>query len=149
MIQFSWHTFTELSVAQLYAAIALREQAFVLEQKCAYVDADGKDPQAHHLLGIENGELVAYARLFTPQGEEDALVFGRVVTAKSARNKGYGKKLIQALLTYCDTHFPGISLKCSAQLYLKHFYQSFGFKTTSEPYNTDGIPHIAMRRDPQ
>ncbi len=149
MLQFNWYAFTALSVQQLYAVLALRETVFVLDQSCAYVDADGKDPQALHLLGTEHDKLVAYARLFPPHAPDAALVFGRVVTAKSARQKGYGKKLMLELIRYCDAHYPGISLKCSAQLYLKDFYISLGFYTQGEPYHTDGIPHISMRRDPQ
>ncbi|MFT6094987.1 MAG: ElaA protein, partial [Pseudohongiellaceae bacterium] len=29
--------------------------------------------------------------------------------------------------------------------YLEKFYQSLGFKTDSEPYMEDDIPHIQMR----
>ena len=39
----SWHerSFDALSVRQLYAIMALRAQVFVVEQRCAYQDADG------------------------------------------------------------------------------------------------------------
>jgi ElaA protein len=149
MIHFNWYKFSELTLEKLYAALALRSEIFVVEQHCPYLDPDGQDRFALHLLGMEEDSLVAYIRLFPPTDIENYIVFGRVVTARSARNKGYGKKLLQELITYCDTSFPGISIQCSAQNYLKQFYERFGFKAYGEVYDEDGIPHIAMRRGAQ
>ncbi len=146
-IHFSFYSFSALSVSQLYAILSLRADVFVVEQKCPYLDPDGQDPFALHLLGLENGSLVAYARLFPPTETQSDLVFGRVVTAQSARAHGYGKKLIQELLQYCNMHFPGVSLQGSAQFYLKKFYEGLGFQAYGEVYEEDGIPHIAMKRE--
>ena len=122
MINFNWYKFSELTVGQLYSILALRANVFIVEQNCVSLDPDGKDI-------------------------EDYIVFGRVVTARSARTKGYGKQLMKELLTYCDANFPNTSIKCSAQLYLKKFYEGLGFKIYGEVYEEDGIPHIAMQRD--
>lgn len=146
MAHFSWHTFSDLTVSQLYALLALRSDVFVVEQHCPYLDIDGKDMYALHLLGMEDEELVAYIRLFPPTEIENYVEFGRVVTAKSARDKGHGKRLLKELLNYCQTHFPDITIQCSAQHYLKKFYESFGFETYGEIYEEDGIPHIAMKK---
>lgn len=148
MTHFSWHTFSELTVKQLYAILMLRSEIFVVEQNCIYLDPDGKDIYALHLMGMEKDSLTAYIRLFPPTDIENYIIFGRVVTARSARGKGHGKKLMQELLAYCNTHFPGVTIKCSAQHYLQKFYESFGFKAYGEVYDEDGIPHKAMRRDP-
>lgn len=145
MIDFSWYKFSELTAEQIYAALALRAEIFVVDQNCVYLDPDGKDRVALHLFGEENHSLVAYMRLFLPTEMNNYIVFGRVVTARSARTKGYGKKLIQNLLAYCNKHYPGINIKCSAQYYLKKFYEGFGFKAYGEIYQEDGIPHIAMQ----
>jgi len=147
MITYSWYKFSELTIEQLYAVLQLRADVFVVEQDGAYLDPDGKDIFALHLLGVKDGSLVAYLRLFPPNDIENDIIFGRVATARAARGAGYGKKLIQTLITYCDTHFPGISIKCSARDYLKAFYEAYGFKVHGEVYNEDGFPHIAMQRD--
>ncbi len=147
MINFNWYHFAEFTVEQLYAVLILRSNVFVVEQNCAYLDPDGKDPSALHLLGMENGLLVAYLRLFLPTETENDIVFGRVVTEQSARTKGYGKKLMEELLVYCDTNYPGVPIKCSAQNYLTKFYGQLGFKTYGAVYEEDGIPHIEMRRN--
>ena len=148
MISFNWCHFSELSTQQLYAILALRSAVFVVEQACAYPDIDGQDLNALHLLGVENDVLVTYLRLFPPTDAEHMIVFGRVATEKSARTKGYAKQLMQTLLSYSDTYFPGIEIKCSAQHYLTRFYEDVGFKTHGMVYAEDGIPHIEMRRAP-
>ena len=147
MIDFKWYKFSDLSLEQLYAVLSMRSDTFVVEQQCVYLDPDGKDPFALHLLGQEKNSLVAYLRLFTPSDTENFMRFGRILTARSARRKGYGKKLMEELLAYCHQHYSGITIKCSAQLYLKHFYESFGFKAVSDIYDEDGIPHIAMQNE--
>jgi ElaA protein len=147
MITFRWYPFPELTVEQLYAALSLRAEVFVVEQKCPYLDPDGKDFAALHLLGMKDNKLVAYIRLFPPTDVQNNIIFGRVVTANFARNKGYGKQLMQEMLRYCAQHYPQITIACSAQLYLKKFYEDFGFKIYGDVYEEDGIPHIAMKRD--
>ena len=39
------------------------------------------------------------------------------------------------------------AIKIGAQLYLKKFYESFGFEQVSEVYLEDGIEHIYMVKD--
>jgi len=41
-------------------------------------------------------------------------------------------------------HFNTTSIKLSAQVYLKQFYNNLGFKAVGEEYLEDGIPHIEM-----
>lgn len=144
MIQFNWYSFSDLTVDQLYAMLALRFETFVMEQKCFYLDPDGKDKEAIHLLGYEDGELTAYLRVFPPNDIENYIVFGRVVTLRSSRSKGYGKLLMQELLAYCNKHFPDVSIHCSAQNYLRKFYEGFGFVAHGDVYDDAGVPHISM-----
>ncbi len=147
MIHFKWYKFSDLTVDQLYAVLSMRSDIFVVEQNCVYLDPDGKDIFAMHLLGQEKNSLVTYMRLFPPTDIENFIIFGRVLTARSSRTKGYGKKLMEELLSYCNKNYPGIAIKCSAQCYLKKFYEGFGFKTVSDVYEEDGIPHISMEKN--
>ncbi|BCA95874.1 acetyltransferase [Legionella antarctica] len=146
MIHFNWYNFSQLTVEQLYAVLGLRSRVFVVEQNCAYLDPDGKDSDALHLLGLENGSLVAYLRLFLPTPTEKYIIFGRLVTEPSARIKGYGKKLMEEMLVYCGTNYSGVTVKCSAQNYLTRFYEQFGFQAYGKIYEEDSIPHIEMRK---
>lgn len=147
MINFQWYKFSELTVELLYSILALRADVFIVEHNRVCLDPDGKDISALHLLGIEKGTVAAYIRILPPSDIQNYISFGRVVTAKSARRKGYGKLLMRELLDYCNANFPSISIECSAQHYLQKFYEGFGFKANGNVYTIDNIPHISMRKD--
>ncbi len=136
-------TFKQLSSIQLYHILALREEVFVVEQRCPYQDADGQDFKALHLMAYQEQQLLAYARIFAPKQGEASI--GRVVTKVSGRGQGLGQQLMQRAIDYCQQHWPEASIKISAQRYLEKFYQQLGFEICSEPYLEDDIPHIAMR----
>lgn len=144
MINFFFKTFLELSKTEIYNILALRSEVFVVEQHCFYLDPDGKDEDAIHLMGIEHNELVAYLRIFLPNKNSDHVIFGRVLTASSVRSKGYGKRLIRTMLDYCENNVKHSNIHCSAQHYLKKFYESFGFKVAGDVYDDAGVPHIEM-----
>ena len=76
--------------------------------------------------------------------DRDPIIFGRVLTLYAVRNNGYGKWLIQAMLDYCENYFKSHDIYCTAQLYLKSFYESFGFKTVGDIYDDAGIAHVKM-----
>jgi ElaA protein len=145
-----WARFSELKPTELYAAVQLRESVFVVEQTCAYQDADGRDPQAWHLLGWSDGKagksLVAYARIFEPGVRYTEGSIGRVVTAPSVRGTGAGKALMAEALRRLEDLAPGQTVKIAAQRRLEKFYLDLGFRTVSEPYEEDGIIHVDMLR---
>ena len=138
--------FSSLSVDDLYAAMRLRQEVFVVEQQCAYLDADGRDQEALHLLGkVSTNSLVAYARLFPPHHGAPAVI-GRVITHVSVRREGVGKALMREAIDRLEAIVPGTPIALGAQLYLQRFYEGFGFRVVSEPYDEDGIPHVKMLR---
>ncbi|MEC2071569.1 GNAT family N-acetyltransferase [Alkalihalophilus marmarensis] len=140
-------TFNELTINELYELIQLRIDVFVVEQNCPYKELDNKDQTALHLLGYENGRLIAYSRLFKPgdsYGEEASI--GRVIVRRDARSFGYGKELLMQSITRLEQLAEGANIKIQAQEYLHRFYQSFGFQSISEVYDEDGIPHVDMIR---
>jgi ElaA protein len=148
-IVWQWSRFNELTPEDLYSALRLREEVFVVEQQCAYNDADGRDPQAWHLLGWAAGdqsELIAYARIFEPGVRYDESSIGRVVTAPKVRGTGAGKALMAEALRRVDALAPGQAIKIAAQRRLEKFYQELGFRTVSAPYEEDGITHVDMLR---
>ncbi|GAA4733217.1 GNAT family N-acetyltransferase [Flavisolibacter ginsenosidimutans] len=140
--------FEELTPHQLYAALQLRNEVFVVEQNCVFQDADDKDQASYHLLGCINDKLIAYTRLVPPGVIYDEPSIGRVVTSPSVRGSGAGKMLMQESINKVYDLFGGKPIKIGAQLYLKKFYEGFGFSQISEAYLEDGIPHIYMRRNP-
>ena len=143
----SWKTktFDELSTQELYQILRLRSEVFVVEQNCVYQDIDNKDHKALHLFGIVEGEIIAYSRLFKPGDYFEFSSIGRVVVAEKHRDKNFGHALIDQSILEIKKRFKVENITISAQLYLKKFYESHGFKATSAMYLEDDIPHIEMK----
>ncbi|WNN43100.1 MULTISPECIES: GNAT family N-acetyltransferase [Winslowiella] len=138
---------SELSVAQLYAILALRSRVFVVEQHCAYQDIDGADlaQDNRHIIGWLDDKIVAYARVLTPQQSDQPVSIGRVIIAPEARGLSLGYRLMEQAIASCEQHWPGQSIFLSAQAHLQEFYGRLGFKPVGEIYLEDDIPHIGMQ----
>lgn len=140
--------FQDLSLEELYQCMQLRQAVFVVEQNCPYLDADGKDPEAWHLMAYWQGKLVAYARLIPPGiSYADYASIGRVITDAKVRKWGFGKQLMKQANQLMQAKFPNDSIKLSAQSHLTRFYESLGYRPVGAAYMEDGIPHIAMILD--
>jgi ElaA protein len=138
--------FDELSVAELYTILRLRAEVFVVEQNCAYLDTDNKDQYCHHLMGWKDDELIAYTRLVPPGVSYAYPSIGRVVTSPTARRGGFGRMLMEKSIEETISLYGKTPIRIGAQLYLKDFYTSLGFITSSEIYLEDGIEHIEMTK---
>ena len=139
-----WHdrAFAELSAADLYAIVALRERVFVVEQNCAYLDADGYDLASRHVWAEADGALRAYLRIVPAGLKFSEISIGRVVTAPAARGTGLGRELVRRGVAVCGA----VPIRIGAQAHLERFYGEFGFARCSDVYDEDGIPHIEMVR---
>ena len=143
-INWKCKAFDELSVHELYTILRLRTEVFVVEQNCVFQDMDNKDQVSYHVCGWLNNELIAYTRLVPAGVSYREASIGRVITAPSARRTGAGKELMQYSIKKLYELWGQRSIKLGAQLYLKKFYESFGFEQMSDIYIEDGIPHIEM-----
>ncbi len=145
-MQLNWHClpFEQLSATQLYHIVALRQAVFVVEQACAYLDADGKDQQCFHVWAEGNGEVLAYARIVKPGISYPEVAIGRVVTASSARRTGLGKELMRVAMDCIYDIYGEVPIRISAQCYLEVFYKNLGFEIVTERYLEDDIPHVGM-----
>ncbi len=144
-MRWQWSGLDGLEVTELYAVLALRQRVFVVEQDCAYLDADGLDAGAWHLLGWQEGRLRAYLRARPPAAPDDAIVLSRIVTAPEARGRGVGRELVREGMRRARESFGGGPIRLSAQAHLEGFYRSLGFVVTGPGYAEDGIPHLPMR----
>lgn len=135
--------FGELSRRELYDLLALRAEVFVVEQECAYLDPDGLDREASHLLGRLDRRLIACAR-WHRQGARVRL--GRVATAREVRGRGIGRRTVEEALRRIAEEHPATPVFVHAQAHLARFYESLGFAAAGEPFDEDGIPHVAMVR---
>lgn len=140
-------SFSELTTNELYAILQLRSEVFVVEQDCIYQDVDYKDQKALHVIGIKNDKVVAYTRIFKAGDYFSKASIGRVVVAKNERKFGYGHVIMKHSIEAIKAYFKETSIKISAQLYLKNFYESHDFVQIGEEYLEDGIPHIGMLKN--
>jgi len=146
MLDINWllYEYNSLPIDTLYQIMAVRQEVFVVEQNCPYLDADGYDDRALHLCGVWEGNIVAYARIFPPKIKYPEASIGRVLTTNHVRGKGIGKELMNCAIAHCKQRYPNTSIRISAQSYLDKFYSELGFRIVSEQYLEDGIPHQEM-----
>lgn len=133
----------QLTAEQLYALLRLRVDVFVVEQKAAYPELDGRDllPSTWHFwVPGEDGEVAGYLRIL---GDGSPLRIGRVCTSKGARGSGLGAQLMDAAVA----HIGSAESVLDSQTYATGFYARYGYVPEGEEYvDDDGIPHILMRR---
>lgn len=144
MINWLVKKFDDLAPHELYAILRLRSEVFVIEQNCIFQDMDNKDQQSYHLMAWKNEKLIGYTRLVPPGVAYDLPSIGRVVTSPAERNTGIGKLIMEKSIEELFRLFGKSKVRIGAQLYLKKFYESFGFVQTSDVYDEDGIDHIEM-----
>ncbi|HVM90017.1 MAG TPA: GNAT family N-acetyltransferase [Puia sp.] len=145
MISWICKKFDELTAAELYACLQLRNEVFVVEQNCVFQDADDKDQYCYHFMAWEEKKMIAYTRIVPPGICYAEISIGRVVTSPSVRHRGLGRELMQKSINMSFSLFNNASaIKIGAQLYLKKFYESFGFVQCSDIYLEDGIKHVKM-----
>ena len=145
-LHWTWTRYEGLRLDDLYDALALRCQVFIVEQE-PYLDVDGLDRQSWHLLGRDaDGVLQAYARIVDAGLKYAEPSLGRVVTPASARGTGVGDALLAEAMRRCDTAWPGHANRISAQAHLQRFYGRHGYQALGETYLEDNIPHIEMLR---
>jgi ElaA protein len=141
--------FIGLTPEELYSILQLRNEVFVVEQNCPYQDCDNKDLYAWHLMGKREDKLLAYSRLLAPGISYSESSIGRVVSSPATRKTGMGKKLMHESIQQIRNLFQTDTIRIGAQLYLKAFYESFGFIQDGDIYLEDNIPHIEMLRKPK
>ncbi|MEX2664918.1 GNAT family N-acetyltransferase [Candidatus Uabimicrobium amorphum] len=136
--------FCDLTLYELYEILKVRQEVFVIEQQCFYLDLDDKDQESIHLQGIYNEKLVSYLRIIP---EKDKVKIGRVITRKEMRGKKIARAMMDHALQKIAQMFPEQTLELAAQEHLQDFYSSFGFDAISDPYDEDGIMHVDMRKN--
>jgi len=137
--------FNDLSVKQLFDVLQLRNQIFIVEQNCPYLDIDEKDPKSFHVLGIDQHQkLIATSRILPPGISYSEASIGRVAVAIGSRGTGIGDELNQVSMKFIRDYYGEVPIRLSAQKHLSNYYNKHGFKVVSDPYDEDGIPHVEM-----
>ncbi len=128
----------------LYRILQLRVDVFVVEQRCAYRELDGRDLEPDSwLLWVTgaDGTVLATLRIIR---DPSAARIGRVATDRSARSGGLAAGLMRRALELADA--AGHDVVLDAQSPLRDWYERFGFVVSGDPFVEDGIPHLPMTR---
>jgi len=137
--------FENLTVNELYEIVQLRQEVFVVEQACPYLDADGEDHRAIHLLGYIEDTFALYTRLFYDPTTEEASI-GRVIVKSLYRGNKLGYVLMKESEQRIIERFNPRVISLGAQAHLEHFYGVLGYIRCGENYDEDGIPHLPMHK---
>lgn len=136
--------FDELSIEEIYEILKLRNEVFIVEQKCAYQDCDGKDKQAYHLFLTNNGEIASYLRILNKGVSYNEVSIGRVLVNTKYRKRNLARETMVRAIKFIQEELYETEIRIEAQAYLIEFYKSLGFKEVSEVFLEDNIPHIEM-----
>ena len=132
--------FADLTPSVVYGILRLRSVAFVVEQDCVYLDADGRDLEdgAVHVWveDDDTGEVVACARILP---EDNGVSIGRLVTAPSHRGRSLGEAVMAHALSIATR-----PARIHAQSHLVDWYARMGFTPCGPEFLEDGIPHTPM-----
>ena len=113
--------YDDLSTDELYHILKIRQEVFIIEQNCNYLDADNFDRFSKHLACYKTSELIAYMRVVPAGTIYNHISFGRILVKKEFRKMGLGKEIIQRGINM----FPeNQTIVMSAQLYLTKLYKN-------------------------
>lgn len=132
-------SYKDLTKRELYEILRLRVYVFVVEQACPYPEIDGKDYDAIHIYLENEGEILAYARVYKEDGQ---IHLGRVIAKE--RRKGHGSLILKEAIRAAKEKYQAKKIIIEPQTYAKKLYKKVGFVEDSEPFLLDGIEHIKM-----
>ena len=138
-----YSSFDDFTPQNLYDVLKLRQDIFIIEQECIYDDIDGLDDRSQHLILIDEDKIVGYLRIVPPGIKYDEYSLGRILVDQRNRNRGLGKKVVEKGIEIVKSE-GARAIRIEAQAHLENFYKDLGFRSVSEIYSVDDIPHLQM-----
>lgn len=136
-----YSSFNKFTPHHLHDVLKLRQEIFIIEQECIYNDIDGLDDISEHLLLLDDDEiLVGYLRIVPAGSKFEECSLGRIAIKHTHRGKGLGKMLVKKGIGRAGAQ----TIKIEAQAHLEKFYKDINFRTVSDIYDVDNIPHLQM-----
>ncbi|MDQ2679818.1 MAG: GNAT family N-acetyltransferase [Candidatus Eremiobacteraeota bacterium] len=132
---------------RLRRAIDVRTDVFVVEQsvppELEIDEHDRTDPQSAHVILTEGSQTFAAGRFY--RNEFGDAQIGRMAVRKSARGRGLGRMMLDALLEEAGRR--GYSrATLHAQVHALDFYRKAGFTERGDHFDDAGIAHQEMSR---
>lgn len=138
-MQVKLKSFDDLTSREVYEILRLRVDVFVVEQACPYPEIDGKDYDAIHIYLENQGQILAYARVYEEEGQ---VHLGRVIAKE--RRKGHATLILKEAIKAAKEKYQTRKIIIEAQTYAKKLYENVGFVEDSEVFLLDGIEHVKM-----
>lgn len=118
---------------------AIRKKVFVEEQNCDPKDEYENEEESIHFLLIKDNQNIATARY---RKTEKGIKMERFAVLKQYRGKGFGYKILNAMLKDLDKK---TSIKyLHAQVQVVGFYEKIGFEKVGDIFDEVGIMHYKM-----
>lgn len=132
---------------ELKIAFAIRKDIFVKEQSVPLEDEfdqyDNLNGDCKHILVHYNEQPVGTGRIRFVDGVGK---LERICILESFRKFGLGKTIIKALEEIAEEQ-GATQVKLHGQTHAEGFYKKLGYRTSSEVFIEDGIPHILMLKE--
>ncbi|WP_377890721.1 GNAT family N-acetyltransferase [Alkalihalobacillus sp. R86527] len=134
------------SEEQLKQAFEIRKTVFIDEQGTPeeeeYDAFDSLQADAEHILILDGERAVGTGRWRLHDGYGK---LERICILPSYRKRGIGNKIVHTLEEFATKQ--GITkVKLHGQVQAETFYHKLGYKTVSDMFMEDGIPHILMKK---
>ena len=105
-------------------------------------DRDGRDPEAKHLVAVDDGRVVGTCRLLF--GKRVAWL-GRLAVEEDSRRRGVAARIL-ATASQVSVDAGARRIELHAQTYAHELYERDGYVDCSAEFIEEGIAHVAMRR---
>ena len=129
--------------SELAAALARRERIFCGEQGVSFqADQDGRDPEATHIVAVDDGVVVGTCRLLF-RGPVARL--GRLAVERDRRGDGIGAEIL-AEADRIASEAGSESIALHAQTYALPLYERAGYEPYGPTFVEEGIEHVAMEK---
>ena len=125
---------------ELNQVFNIRRDVFIKGQNVPEkLEMDGLDKETDQFIVLLDNKPIGCARI---KSNEYAKL-ERIAILKPFRNNGYGSKLTNFLINYCEKQ--KIShIYLHSQIYIADFYKKHGFIEIGKPFYEAGIKHIKM-----
>ena len=127
-------------------AADIRVEVFVDEQGSSRdLEFDDAEDKATHLVGFYDGKPSATSRFFFHE-KYDAYLIGRIAVKKEYRGKGLGAEIVKAAEKEI-IRLGGKRTVIHAQLRVKEFYETLGYRAFGDVDLEEGVEHIMMEKN--
>jgi predicted GNAT family N-acyltransferase len=103
-------------------------------------DRDGRDPEATHVVALDDGHVVGTCRLLF-RGPVARL--GRLVVARELRRNGLGAQIL-AEASRASRDAGAARIELHAQTYARELYVRDGYEEAGDEFVEEGIVHVSM-----